>query len=65
MRLKNASAESSLLVAVIVSIVVAFIASRVPAIAFGSFVQMVAILVAADLVVYAVMKIGLLSTPGD
>jgi hypothetical protein len=65
MRLGNPSAESSLLLAVIVSIVVAFVASRVPALAFGSFVQMVAILVAADLIVYLVMKIGLLSTPGD
>jgi hypothetical protein len=60
--LNNVSAERSLVLSVLVSAAIAAIASRVPALAFGSFTAMVMILIAADLVVYALMKIGLFSS---
>jgi hypothetical protein len=58
-RHNNISAERSLIGAVLVSIVVAAIASRVSALAFGSFLAMAAVLIAADIVVYALTKAGL------
>lgn len=64
-RLNDLTAERSLVVAVLVSILVAFVASRVRAFAFGSFAEMLAVLVAADIVVYTVMKLGFPgSSPG-
>ena len=42
-----------------VSIGVAAVASRVSAFAFGSFTVMAAVLIAADVVVYAITKAGL------
>jgi len=59
--LNNVSAERSLVLSVLVSVAIGAIASRIPALAFGSFTAMVAILIAADLVVYALTKIGLFS----
>lgn len=64
-RLNDVKAERSLVVAVLVSILVAFVASRVRALAFGSFAEMLAILVAADIVVYTVMKLGFLGSSSD
>jgi len=63
--LKNLSPEASLAVAVLVSIVVAILASTVPVFAFGSFWAMLAILVAADLVVYIITKLGFLGSSAD
>ena len=59
--LNNVSAERSLVLSVLVSAAIAAIASRIPAVAFGSFIAMFAILIAANLVVYALTKIGLFS----
>ena len=55
----NVTAELSLLLAILVSVAIAAIASRVPALAFGSFTAMLVVLVLANLVVYVLTKIGL------
>ena len=55
----NVSAERHLLGACVVSVVVAAIASQVPMFSFGSFITMAIILVAADVVVYVLMKLGM------
>ena len=54
----NVSAERYLVGAVVVSVVLAAVAAQVPALSFGSFVAMAGILIAADVVVYALMKFG-------
>lgn len=54
----NVSAERYLVGAVVVSVVLAAIAVQVPALSFGSFVAMAGVLVAADVVVYVLMKLG-------
>lgn len=58
-KLNNFSAERALIRAALVSIAVAAIASQVPAFAFGRFGAMASVLIAADLVVYVLTKLGL------
>lgn len=67
MRSKFAKASPELYLAggVIVSLVAAGIFSRVPAIAFGGFTRMAAVLVATDVVLYVLMKLGLMKAPRD
>ena len=59
------SAERYLAGAIVVSIALAAIAAKVPLLAFADFVQMTAVLVAADLVIYALMKFRLLKISRD
>lgn len=56
------SPERYLAGAAFVSVAVAGIASQIPAIAFGGFVPMASVLLAADLVIYALAKFRLLKT---
>lgn len=51
--------------AIVVSVALAAIAAKVPLLAFADFVQMVAVLIASDLVIYALMKLRLLKTHRD
>lgn len=60
----NVSAERYLVGAIVVSVVLAAVAARIPALSFGSFAAMAVILVAADVVVYALMKLGMFKSPG-
>ena len=56
---RNVSPERHLLAAAVVSLAVAAIASQVPMLSFGSFITMAIVLVAADVVVYVLMKLGM------
>jgi hypothetical protein len=58
-------AERYLAGATVVSVAVAAIAANVPLLAFADFVQMAAVLVAADIVIYALMKFRLLKALRD
>ena len=55
----NVSAERSFAGAVVVSLLIAAVASRFPQLSFGSFGAMALILVGANVVVYLLMKAGL------
>ena len=55
----NVSAERSLVGSIVVSVLVAAVASRVPQLSFGSFIAMAAVLIAANVVVYVLMRLGL------
>ena len=57
----NVSAERSLVAAVLVSVAISAIASQVSALGFGSFRAMSAVLIAANILVYLLTKIGLFS----
>lgn len=48
-----------------VSVALAAIAAKVPLLAFADFVQMAVVLVAADIVIYALMKLRLLMISRD
>jgi hypothetical protein len=54
----NVSAERYLVGAVVVSVVLAAVSVQVRFLSFGSFAAMAGILVAADVVVYVLMKLG-------
>ena len=54
----SVSAERSLAGAVLVSLLIAGVASRFPKLAFGSFVTMFLILVGGNVVVYLLTKVG-------
>ena len=58
------SPEAFALASVVVGVLLAAILTQVPAIAFGTFWQMAAILMAADLMVYLAMKLGWLKMKG-
>ncbi len=62
---KELSAELQLLGAVVVSLAVAAIAAQLPILSFGSFIAMAAILVAADVVVYVLTKLGMFRSSGS
>ena len=64
-RLRNASPELYLIAAGGVSIAIAAIVTRVPLLQFGSFVEMSIVLLASDVVIYLLMKIGLMKSPRD
>lgn len=63
--LRNASAELHLAGAAVVSIAIAAIFARVPLMRFGNFVEMSIVLLASDVVVYLLMKAGLMKSPRD
>ena len=63
--LRNASPELYLVVAATVSIAIAAIFTRVPLLRFGSFTGMSIVLLASDLVIYVLMKTGLMKSPRD
>lgn len=63
--LRNASPELYLVVAAAVSIAIAAIVTRVPRLQFGSFIEMSVVLLASDVVIYLLMKIGLMKSPRD
>lgn len=56
---KYVSAERSLAGAIVVSLLIAGVASRFPKLSFGSFVTMFLILVGGNVVVYLLAKLGL------
>jgi len=62
---RNVLAELYLAGAVIISLVLAAILAQIPAVAFGGFFIMAAVLIAADLVLYILMKLGVLKAPRD
>jgi hypothetical protein len=64
-RLSSASPELYLVGSVAVSLAIAAIVSRIPALAFGDFRQMAIVLVISDVVLYALMKFGLFKAPRD
>lgn len=55
---RNLTAEAYLAGALLISLIAAAILSRVPGLAFGGFIQMTAILVSADVLLYILMKLG-------
>ena len=55
----NVSAERSLVGGIVVSLLIAGVASRFPELSFGSFMTMFLILVAGNVVVYLLTKVGL------
>lgn len=61
-RFRNASPEAYLAVAVIISIAIAAVLAQIPALAFGGFVPMALILIAADIVLYVLMKLGIVKS---
>lgn len=63
--LRNASPELYLVVAAAVSIAIAAIVTRVPLLRFGSFIEMSIVLLASDVVIYLLMKTGLMKSPRD
>lgn len=63
--LRNASPEVYFVATAIVSIAIAAVFARIPLLRFGSFVEMSIVLVASDLVIYVLMKIGFMKSPRD
>lgn len=64
-RFSSASPELYLVGSVAISIAIAAIVSRIPALAFGGFRQMVIVLVISDVVLYVLMKLGVFKAPRD
>jgi hypothetical protein len=62
---QDISAERYLAGATVVSVALAAIAAKLPLLAFADFVQMATVLIAADVVIYALMKLRLLKTLRD
>lgn len=62
---RNASPELYLLVAALVSIAIAGILTRIPLLHFGTFREMSGVLVISDVLVYLLMKFGVLQSPRD
>lgn len=62
---QDLSAERYLAGATVVSIALAAVAAKVPLLAFADFVQMAAVLIASDLVIYALVKLRLLRISRD
>ena len=56
----NPSAELYTVIAFVISVVAAGIATKIPGAAFGSFRHMTAILIASDVVLYLTLKLGLM-----
>jgi hypothetical protein len=61
----NVSPERSLAGTVVISVLIAAIASQSDLLEFGSFVTMASILIAGNLVTYALMKAGLFKSRRD
>lgn len=59
----NRSPESYAVANAIVGVLMAAVLTRIPALAFGTFRQMVVILLSADAVAYVVMKLVSMRTP--
>ena len=57
------SAESFALASAVTGVLIAGLLTLIPAVSFGTFWQMAGILVGADLVVYAAMKLGWIRAP--
>ena len=63
--IEEISAERYLAGAIVVSVALAAIAATLPLLAFADFVQMAAVLIASDLVIYALVKLRFLKIPRD
>lgn len=63
--LRNASPEAYFVAAAIVSIAIAAFFTWIPLLHFASFIEMAGILVVSDVVIYVLMKIGLMKSPRD
>lgn len=64
-RFSSASPEVYLVGSVAISIAIAAVVSRIPALAFGGFLQMVIVLIISDVVLYVLMKLGVFKAPRD
>jgi hypothetical protein len=62
---RNASPELYLVVAIVISIAVCAVFTRIGFLRFGSFGVMAAVLVASDVVIYLLMKLGVVKSPRD
>ena len=62
-RFRTVSPEMFLAGAVIISLTMAGVLSQIPGLAFGGFLVMAGVLVAADLVLYILMKVGVIKAP--
>jgi hypothetical protein len=56
------SPEIVLVSSIAISVMMAAIASQVPVARFGNFWQMAAVLIAADLAVYLLMRLGIITS---
>jgi hypothetical protein len=61
--MRSSTAEGITLVGAIISVLIAALLTQVPALRFGSFWLMAAVLVGADVVVYLLMKTRLFKVP--
>ncbi len=62
---RSASPELYLAGGIAVSLVLAAVMSRFPALAFAGFIAMAGVLVTADVVLYLLMKIGAIKAPSN
>lgn len=63
--LRNASPEVYFVATAIVSIAIAAVFTWIPLFRFGSFIEMAGILVVSDVVIYGLMKFGVMRSPRD
>jgi len=63
--LRNASPEQYLVVAVVISVAICAVFTQIGFLRFGSFAVMAAVLVASDVVVYLLMKLGVVKSSLD
>ena len=61
--LRNATAEGYALFSAVGSVIVAAVFSQIEWLSFGTFVQMLAAFLAADVLFYAAMKLGWIRSP--
>ena len=62
---RNASPELYLVVAVVISVAICAIFTQIGLLRFGSFGVMAAVLVASDVVIYLLMKLGVVKSPRE
>ena len=63
--LRKPSPEQYLVVAVVISVAICAIFTQIGFLRFGSFGVMAAVLVASDVVIYLLMKLGVVKSPRD
>jgi hypothetical protein len=61
--MRSSTAEGITIVGAVISVLIAALLTQVPALRFGSFWLMAAVLVGADVVVYVLMKAKLFKIP--
>jgi hypothetical protein len=63
--LRHPSPEQYLVVAVVISVAICVVFTQIGFLRFGSFGVMAAVLVASDVVIYLLMKLGVVKSPRD